>query len=416
MSKIPAHHHETPMTSEQRSTMPVCPRGRPDDERKSDGAAQAGLADHSAQPLFCIEDFDLARQLLRSGGTRQAGFRAELLERFTGRAHAPVLFQDGEAHQNQRSATARFFAPKVVTTRYRELMHGLSERLVERFRIAGQADLDAMSLELAVAVAAEIIGLTESDQSGMSHRLNRFFASSGPQQGWFAAFMGFVTGQVRMLAFHWRDVRPAIRARRAKRREDVISHLLDQGYSDREILTECLTYGAAGMATTREFIVMAAWHLFEREDLRHRFLSGDEPARLALLEEILRLEPVVGALYRRTERELTLPGDGRATTIPAGALVKIDVRASNINPAAAGRCPRQLDADRVVGASKASASLMSFGDGPHRCPGASVALQETAIFLDCLLRVPKVHLARPPSVGWNPLTSSYELRGARIAT
>jgi cytochrome P450 len=59
---------------------------------------------------------------------------------------------------------------------------------------------------------------------------------------------------------------------------------------------------------------------------------------------------------------------------------------------------------------------MSFGDGPHRCPGASVALQETAIFLERLLRVPNVHLVRAPTVGWNPLISSYELRGALIAT
>jgi cytochrome P450 len=30
-------------------------------------------------------------------------------------------------------------------------------------------------------------------------------------------------------------------------------------------------------------------------------------------------------------------------------------------------------------------SLMSFLDGPHRCPGAAVALLESAIFLDHLL-------------------------------
>jgi cytochrome P450 len=288
--------------------------------------------------------------------------------------------------------------------------------LVERFRAAGRAELDAMSLEMAVAVAAEIVGLTESDQSGMSDRLNRFFLTTGSQQGWLSAFLGFVQGQYRMLGFYLCDVRPAIRARRQARREDVISHLIDQGYSDREILTECLTYGAAGMATTREFIVMAAWHLFEREDLRHQFLEGDEPARVAMLEEILRLEPVVGALYRRTERELKLEGEGGTTTIPARALVKVDVRATNTNSAAAGGCPFQLDADRHVSASKAAASLMSFGDGPHRCPGASVALQETAIFLERLLRIPNVHLVRAPKVGWNPLISSYELRGALIGT
>jgi cytochrome P450 len=398
------------------SPTPLCPERRLDDDRKSGAAAQAGISNHRAGEIVSICDFDLARQLLRSNGVRQAGFRAELLERFAGRTHAPVLFQDGESHQKQRSATARFFAPKVVATRYRELMQNLSDRLVERFRTAGRADLDAMSLEMAVAVAAEIVGLTDSPQSGMSDRLNSFFAASGQQQGWLSAFMGFVAGQYRMLAFYLHDVRPAIRARRKARREDVISHLLDQGYSNREILTECLTYGAAGMATTREFIVMAAWHLLEREDLRRRFLEADEPARLALLEEILRLEPVVGALYRRTERELTLEAEVGTTTIPAGSLVKIDVRATNTNPTAVGGCPFQLDADRNVTASKASASLMSFGDGPHRCPGASVALQEAAIFLERLLRVPGIHLVHAPTVGWNPLIASYELRGAVIAT
>src|ERR1700677_3280487 len=112
--------------------------------------------------------------------------------------------------------------------------------------------------------------------------------------------MGFAAGQYRMLAFFLRDVRAAIRAPRGARGEDVISHLIDQGYSDREILTECLTYGAAGMATTRELIVMAAWHLFERQDLRRRFLEADEPARLALLEEILMFEADARALYLPT--------------------------------------------------------------------------------------------------------------------
>jgi hypothetical protein len=172
----------------------------------------------------------LARELLRSGGTRQAGFRAELLERFTGRAHAPVLFQDGEAHQKQRSATARFFAPKVVATRYRDLMENLSDQLVDRFLDAGRAELDAMSLEMAVAVAAEIIGLTESDRSGMAHRLNRFFATNGSRSNRFSAFMSFVAGQCRMLSFYVSDVRPAIRARRRSRRDDLISHLVEQGY------------------------------------------------------------------------------------------------------------------------------------------------------------------------------------------
>jgi hypothetical protein len=36
------------------------------------------------------------------------------------------------------------------------------------------------------------------------------------------------------------------------------------------------------MSPAREFIVMAAWYLFERAALRERFLAGDEDDQLAI--------------------------------------------------------------------------------------------------------------------------------------
>ncbi len=394
-----------------------CPfHGR--DDRKSaavaDPAPRAPI-ERMSDGTIRIGSFALARQVLRDARTRQAGFKAELLDRFRSRMRRPVLFQEGEAHQKQRHATARFFAPRIVRTRYRELMEGLSDALVQGLRETGEAKLDGMSLELAVAVAAEIVGLTASLRPGMATRLNSFFVTSARRrEGRFAAFASFVAGQARMLRFYLLDVRPAIRARRNAPREDVISHLIGQGHSDAEILTECLTYGAAGMATTREFIVMAAWHLLEREDMRARFLGSDEVGQIGILEEILRLEPVVGALYRRTERELVLEDDDGPKRLPAGMLVAIDVRAANTDASAAGRCPVHLDADRRVVATKADGTLMSFGDGVHRCPGAAVALQETAIFLDRLLRVPRLRLEQAPIASWNPLIAGYQLRDALL--
>jgi cytochrome P450 len=396
-----------------------CPHQSGEDDRKSAKVAESAGAAMQGQSgkVFRIDNFNLARQVLRSGAVRQAGFRADLLDRFSQPAHAPVLFQEGEAHQKQRSATARFFSPKVVTTQYRALIDTLSRTLVERFRQAGQANLDDLSLELAVAVAAEIIGLTQSKRAGMARRLNRFFTeNAAPARGWLAQFVSFLRGQTSLMAFYFADVKPAIRARRRERREDVISHLIDQNRTNREILTECLTYGAAGMATTREFIVIVAWHMLENDDLRAKFLEGDEAVRIALLEEVLRLEPVVGALYRRSVQELTLTDQGKTIDIPIGSLLVIDLRAANTDLAVAGACPFSLSSERARADAKTAASLMSFGDGPHRCPGASVALLETALFLDRLLRVPGIHLKQPPAVTWNTPISSYELRGAVIAT
>ena len=126
----------------------------------------------------------------------------------------PVLYQEGEAHQKQRQATARFFAPRVVATRYRALMEALSDTLVADLRATGRARLDAMSLALAAGVAAEIVGLTESARDAMARRLDSFFTRPRRE-----GFVSFVAGQARVLRFYLFDVAPAIRAaaeRRAK--------------------------------------------------------------------------------------------------------------------------------------------------------------------------------------------------------
>jgi cytochrome P450 len=300
----------------------------------------------------------------------------------------------------------------VVATRYRELMERLSDKLVGRFRREKTAGLDDLSLELAVAVAADIIGLTNSSSVAMGQRLNRFFTAREAKSA-VDVMMGFLMGQYRLLTFYISDVRPAIRARRSDAKEDVISHLIGEGYSNREILTECLTYAAAGMATTREFIVMAAMTLLVSSDLKDRFIRASEAGQIEILEEILRLEPVVSVLKRRVERDVALEGETGGGVIAAGSLVEVDVRAANRDVAAAGACPHSLNPDRVR-APKIAPSVISFGDGPHRCPGASVALQETAIFLDRLLRVPGLKLERAPTKTINPVTAGYELRNAVI--
>ena len=69
------------------------------------------------------------------------------------------------------------------------------------------------------------------------------------------------------------------------------------GYADSGILIECVTYGAAGMATTREFISMTVLHLLADADLRARYLAGEEevPPGLRIAEEIRREAPSDGA-------------------------------------------------------------------------------------------------------------------------
>ena len=95
-------------------------------------------------------------------------------------------------------------------------------------------------------------------------------------------------------------------------------------------------------------------------------------------------------------------------TLPAGARIDIGVAAANLDQTAVGPdpgavCPARPKADGVGDAG------LSFGDGPHRCPGAYIAIQETDVFLRKLFAMPGLRMVQPPKVGIRKEIASYEL-------
>ena len=365
------------------------------------------------QGTWHVRGYAEAKAVLRGEGTKQSGFGAETFGDLPSAMTPPVLFREGEAHHESRTQTAKFFTPATTSKRYRGLMEDFSDALIAEFKREGRADLSSLSMALAVQVAAQVVGLTNSRNGGMAGRLETFFAQGASPFRWRPrAMLRFAANQWRLGKFYWMDVRPAVEARRKTPQEDVISHLLEQNYSDPEILTECLTYGAAGMVTTREFIGVAAWHFLERPDLREQYGAADEKTRVAMLHEILRLEPVVGRLYRRTTQPLTLESEGEKITLPAGAPLELHIYAINADASVVGEAPLQLCPARET-ARGVPAPVMSFGDGHHRCPGAYIAIQETDIFLTRLLALPVV-VEREPDLSWNEVTKGYELRNFRV--
>ena len=360
-----------------------------------------------------LRSTEAVRQVLREkDATRQAGFAVEAIPEGTLKQR-PILFMDGDEHRRQRSKIARFFAPKTVSSRYRDLMVARADALVADAVAAPSFRLDDLSLQYSTEVVAQVVGLTHSPVPRMARRLERLF--NQPLHRPDAAPEGRVRGLVRtlrghapMLAFHLADVRPAVAARRKKPADDVISHLIAEGYSDPEILIECVTYGAAGMATTREFISMATVHLLADADLRARYLAADEPERHDILHEILRLEPIVGHLYRRAQRDLEVTDAGQTHRIPAGSLLDLYIRQANSDETTVGACPLDLRPGRPL-PKGIGPEVMSFGDGVHKCPGNALAIQESDILLTRLLRHDLV-VAHAPDLGWDELIAGYSLR------
>ncbi len=359
-----------------------------------------------ADGVWHVKDYDAARAVLRSTDTRQAGLGIESVEKLPAKIRRPVLYRDGPEHREHRKQTARYFTPRRVDEHYRALMHSITAREIASLSRDGQAHLSELSFRVAVDVAKAVIGLTDS-KPGTDKRLERFFPEKFGKPGFTSpsGLYWFFRQNFSWLSVYLGDVRPAVRTRRRERRDDLISHLINEGCTNSEILGECLTFAAAGMITTREFINVVAWHLFTDDELRERYTKAEEADRFAILHELLRLEPVVGNLKRRTTADLTIGG----VRIPAGELVDIAVSVANVDPSAAGDDPLTVCPARPVNEG------LSFGDGPHKCPGAHIAIREADIFLTKLFALEGLRMVSEPRVSIKEEISGYELRGLIVA-
>jgi cytochrome P450 len=341
-----------------------------------------------------------AREVLRSSDVRQAGGEAMRMV-IDNPDHVSFFFLDGDAHRKRRASVAGYFTPKAIITRYHPIINDTMDELIADLQATGTGILDEMALLVAARVTAEILGLEcAEDPLGMARRLHEIRRTTDK-----------ATGERLRDEFYDRYIAPAITVRRLEPRDDVISYMTREGYSKPAMMMECSTYGTAGVSTTREFIGMSAWHLFDRPELKQAFLEADEAGQFAILQEILRLDPVTSFLYRKVEVDMPDAVEG---PIKAGDIVAIDLRNANLDPEAVGECPLAFDGDRADKV-RNMASYLNFGDGPHRCPGSQVALHETRMFLDRLMRVPGIRLAKPPVMSLANNTQSYEIREAVVA-
>jgi cytochrome P450 len=159
---------------------------RPADDRKSAGIAAERL--RVPQGTLLIGQFAVAREILRSSKVLQAGVGAEDVD--TGNPeHAPVFYLDGEPHRKKRGAIARFFTPSAVAARYQPLMERTADILTTRLQAHGAGSLDLWAYQMAVAVAADIVGLTNSDQAGMATRISTTLANPRWRFRWLARLL-----------------------------------------------------------------------------------------------------------------------------------------------------------------------------------------------------------------------------------
>jgi cytochrome P450 len=97
-------------------------------ERKNHAREQSITRTHDG--VYHIYGFAESRAVLRMDGTKQTGFGAERIEKLPKSMRDPILYMEGEAHQAQRTKTARFFTPKTTDEQYRGFMERFSDDIL----------------------------------------------------------------------------------------------------------------------------------------------------------------------------------------------------------------------------------------------------------------------------------------------
>lgn len=316
---------------------------------------------------------------------------------------------EGEEHRKVRSKTARFFSPRMTRQVHVKVIQDASAEALAVLHKKGRVPISFLSMRVATRVAAHIVGLTNSQIDGLERRLTVIGRAKALNKKRLSALFPWIRQQYAQLSMFLRDLRPAIAARRAQPQDDLISHLIDEGYKPGEIMGEALTYGTAGVITTRQFICACVWYLHQDAELRSRFMQADDTQSDAILYEILRLEPVVGRLKRQSTEAICVEHEGKKINIKEKSRISFEVYDINADPEIMGEDPNSLCPHRAKGSKRPP--TFSFGAGHHRCPGEYVAMLETRIFLKALFAIPGLKVVGKPELEHNETIEGYEIEG-----
>jgi len=359
--------------------------------------------------VWHIRGYAEAKELLKED-LLQDGFAADDVRKS---GLDPVLYQYGEAHRKQRAAIAKYFSPATVSQKHMPMMEIAADEIVADLLKSKRMDLKILSRRLAAVVTSAVVGLDPTD--AMIRRVDDMLhAPTTLPVNPFSRFLAFIKGQTLRVRFWLHDVRPAIAARKRSPQDDVISYMLSKGKNEIEILAECIVYGAAGMATTQEFICVVLMHALESQKVRAMLTSEDVNVRYGALHEILRLEPVIAKIKRKAIEPVSVTSGGETYHIPADAKMEFHVYHVNADEQSMGADPERINPHRDL-EKGTYRSAISFGSGPHRCAGEHLAMAETDLFIRKLLALNGLRVERQPDITFNDTVEGYEISNYIVA-
>ena len=298
-----------------------------------------------------------------------------------------VLSADGDAHRRLRRPLTRGLS----SARVAAALPYVTERaaaLIGSFAGDGQVEwMDAYARPLPADVIGHLMGLDPADVPGAirgAQRAESLVFTELTEAEQVAAAHEIVALQLLLDGY--------ARARRREPRDDLCTEMVRElapGSADltldqrREIVSNLQNLLLAGHLTTTALLGTVVLHLLR--DRRQWELLCEQPRLVpAAIEEAVRFAaPVQG--FRRTVTTGVTLGE---TELRANDVVFVSFASAGRDADANAR-PDEFDIGRQA------FRHLSFGHGPHGCPGSQLAKEQVRITLEILLReLPGLRLAR----------------------
>ena len=306
-----------------------------------------------------------------------------------GRGFSPIHLDPPE-HGIYRKLMQAALSRKTVV----DMMPGVRAvaiELIEKLKPQGGCDFIAdFAFQLPTSVFLRLVDLPESYHAGVRSRVSGIVDAGSDKGRLFAEIAG--------------HLEPFVRERMRNPGGDLISWLSQQQVEGAPITVERLHSMTtilliAGLDTVANTFGFIARFLADHPD--HRKWICDNPRRLDnAREEMLRRFPVVIAGTARLCVEPTQVGPA-----PVAANDQIIAVPAMMNfDAATFPDPLKVDFERRL------PTTSTFGQGPHKCVGASIARVQLSIFIEeWLARIPDFQVSRETPPMFEPgVTASYD--------
>lgn len=282
---------------------------------------------------------------------------------------------DGAEHRRLRTKTSQALTPRPAggdTPGDREVHRGTARRPRRRGEKSEDGVVDLKSVfaqPLPMRVVGMLMGVDEAEHPMLMKRYKAFFSMLTPQEERLALLAELDVFYAAL-----------VREKTARPTDDLTSALIlaEEGgepLTEEEVVGNLKAMVAAGHETTIGLILNAVRALLTHPDQLRKVLDGEIPWE-TVIEETLRWDTPTTHLLMRFATEDIQVGDD---VIAKGEGVVISYRAI-------GRDIEQhgTDADAFDITRPSPIRHMTFGHGPHICPGAALSRVEARIALSAL--------------------------------